>query len=130
MSDYSILIKETAADFNGGYYQVNSIIITNNINKFMISSRNPFVTVSDSNGFIDSFLVELSGNQKELIAFFTIDAFTIFTGNVSIVFGDGISSDGSFLNIDINSIIEPLDPLAASLNPLPGDNDWLNSLNL
>lgn len=127
---YSFEIKEFVEDFNSSPYQINIITISNLDSKFQYTSQNPFVTVFDANISVTSFLTRISGNKKDLLGYFTSDAFDIFTGNVSISFGDGESPIDVFENIDIHSVIIPLDPLLASLDAPMGDNDWLNSLNL
>lgn len=127
---YSFEIKEFVEDFNSSPYQINIIIISNLDSKFQYTSQNPFVTVFDVNESVTSFLTRISGNKKELIGFFTTDAFDIFLGNVNISFGYGESPIDIFENINIHSVIIPLDSLLASLNAPMGDNDWLNSLNI
>lgn len=100
MSNYSLSVKEMVNQFSGVFYQVIEINIKNIDGKFLHSSRNLFVRVSDSNASLDSFFVLLSGNQKELRGFFITDAFNIFTANVTISFGDGFSLEDSFENVD------------------------------
>ena len=98
--------------------------------KFQYTSQNPFVTVFDANESVTSYLTRISGNKKDLLGYFTSDAFDIFPGNVPISFGDGESPIDIFENIDIHNVIQPLDPFYDNYNAPPVDNDWLNSLNV
>lgn len=127
---YSFNIKEFVEDFNSSPYQINIITIFDLDNKFDDTAQIPFVEVSDSSTSVKSFLIRISGNKKDLIGYFTSDAFDAFSGNVTISFGYGEITIDMFENINISAIIIPLSPLLTSLNAPLGDNDWLNSLNL
>jgi|WetSurMetagenome_2_1015567.scaffolds.fasta_scaffold975818_2 hypothetical protein len=129
MSNFSFIISQTVEDFFGGTYQVNRISIRIIGEKFFIPSRIPFVSVFDNNNTVVSFVTQFSPNQIDMLGYFTSDAFNNFLGNVTITFGFGYVPLGKFENVDINNVIQPLDPLLASLNAPFGDNAWLNSLS-
>lgn len=128
MSDFSVIVRQTIEYFDDLPYQINVLVVKDTFNKFIFNSHSNVIRVFDSNFLIESFITTISSNQKEILGFFTSDAFNIFSGNVDIEF----SQDGEVQmieDVDI-TIIQPLDPLLASLNAPMGDNDWLNSLNL
>lgn len=128
MNDYSVIIRQTVEYFDDLPYQINVLIVKDTLNKFIFNSHSKVIRVFDSNFLIESFMTIISSNQKEMLGFFTSDAFNIFSGNVNIEFshrgGVQVIED-----VDV-SIIQPLDPLLASIDAPMGDNDWLNSLNI
>jgi hypothetical protein len=101
------------------------IILKNSVIKHYAA---PFeLTVSDDVNTIHSFSVTLSGNQSEVSAFFTTDAFSAFTdkglahlfcGNLSLLIRH---------EIDVVNV-PPLSTMNSNVPHLIGDNNWLNSL--
>lgn len=85
------------------------------------------LSVIDDNHKVDSFISIISGNQKELLSYFTVDAFADFSNNSEIRFGYSTE----LLNIIENVNVHDVTPLPDILEDIPheiADNDWLNSL--
>jgi hypothetical protein len=101
-------IYKSLYDIDDVLYQVNRIDISGFDTKLHFSSNEYYVRVFDSINSVSGFITRITGNQKIIFSIFTTDAFGFFPGNVTITFG-GIMI-GKFENIDINNIIETLDP--------------------
>ena len=138
---YSLEIKEWIYDFDLSPYQINIIVITNLEGEFGVCSQIPGVVIFDSNFYVRSFLTEISGAieteskifNSAMIGYFTSDAFDVFSGNVTIGFGyygsvDHVFFMGEFENINIHSIIIPLNSLLREVNAPMGDNAWLKTI--
>lgn len=124
---YSFTVANRLRAFDNILYQIIVIKIKVSSDKFLHTSQEPFITVINGTIETKSFLRELSGNENELLGYFTTDAFDLFTGLSTITFGSGHFVFDAFENIDINGVITPLDSVLASLNAPLGDNVWLNS---
>jgi hypothetical protein len=127
MSTFSFTIGHKVQLIDENLFEVIQINILMVTGKFIISSRQPFVRVFDSSNKVTNFSIQISGNEKELIAYFTTDAFDFFTGDVTIEFGEGLLVTDTFENIDIISVITPLSPADAALGAPQADNAWLAS---
>lgn len=126
--EYTYYIAETLFLYNNVLYKVIQIRVINNPSKFHQGALDWGIRITDGINSVDNFNSRLSGNQKELIAFFTFDAFTSFTTNskIEIVYG-GYKVTGSIENVNIHNVI----PLPVELEAIPheiGDNAWLESI--
>lgn len=128
MSTYIVTFTETVRLIQGGHFRMIAMTILSNTGKIPIRSGIEYVNISNGVIVVNPFHRIISPNQKGLIAYFTTDAFTIFTGNVDISFGFGDEVIDTISNIAINSIIEPLPPLLSSIIYQDADNQWLANL--
>jgi hypothetical protein len=125
--NYTIKIREILRDFRTEFLKMIEFKIINSTSVFTEQDTKPYLFVSDNNNMVNSFITIISSNKKEIIAYFTVDAFEIFTsGNVNISFGAG-SRDAFF----INNIPLNIEPLYSILEDIPheiADNEWLENL--
>jgi len=128
MADFSLTIKEFVEDFNLDSRQIIIVSIINNTSKFEHYSEPPFVTISDGNTSVDSFLAPISDNKQEFLGFFTSDALMGLSGNVTVSFGYGFDPVHEFPDINLSTTIQPLDPLLALLGAPLGDSVWLTTI--
>ncbi|MBK7129059.1 MAG: hypothetical protein IPM74_03640 [Crocinitomicaceae bacterium] len=110
-------------------YEVVQVNVKKVNGKFLLTSKDLFVRVFNINNNVTGFINQFSGNHKEIVAYFTTDAFDTINSNVTIEFGLHPLTIDKFENIDINSVITPLSPADASLGAPQADNAWLNSLS-
>jgi len=83
--------------------------------------------VTDGNYIVDAFIVNLSSNQKELLTYFTVDAFDIFSGNVNIQFGYLGEYSYTILDVDVLNIA-PLSNFLSNIPHIIANNDWLQTI--
>ncbi len=128
MSNYNLEISRNAINFDEEMY--NGIIIKIDIveGKFQFRSKPEYVIAKDGSNQVSAFQTNISGNRKEMIASFTIDAFGIFSGNVDIEFGFEGEKYGEFLAIDINTVILPYPQIITTISLPDADNNWLSTL--
>jgi hypothetical protein len=130
MDNFNISFSRTLYTFNEQLYSVIKANISIISGTFTHRAERLFVFAFNSTNTVEAFSCMISPNKKNINAFFTIDAFNVFSGNTSIGFGYGIVPIHIFENIDINnSTIEPLDPLISGISALDADNAWLESLS-
>lgn len=72
---YTLLISESYYDIEDIVYQVIMMIIVNDKSHFIHRADPIYVSVNDGTTSVKSFLNQLSGNRKEIIAVFTTDAY-------------------------------------------------------
>jgi hypothetical protein len=124
---YTYQIVETLRDYDDILYKMNEIRITLSDGKFEHKALPISVIVTNEINTVQSFICIISGNQKELLSYFTTDAFTIFSGLVKIKFGYG----GIFIDVIENVNIQNIIPLPSILNGIPhqiADNAWLQTI--
>lgn len=123
---YTLSISENYYDVEDVIYQVILIRIITDSSIFTERADPLYVSVTDGNVIVKSFVNQLSGNKREILAVFTTDAFTAFTGLVDIEFGYRETPKHIFEAIDLSTEIQPLiDPISVP----QADNAWLNSLS-
>lgn len=127
MSTYSFQASHVINTFNGNLYHMINVRITIDQGKFPLLSLQVFVRVTQGTNTVYSWLTRVSGNQKELNASFTTDAFDAFTGNVDVEFGYGSEIMGVIEDVDINNVIISLDPLFSGTPAAMADNTWLQN---
>jgi hypothetical protein len=126
--NYTYYITETLKEFQGTLYKMIEIRVTTNSSKFPRRALPEGLRVSDNTNSVNSFITKISGNQKELISFFTVDAFTNFTDNskIEIVYG-GYDVMGTIENVNVHNVTA----LPAILETIPheiADNNWLANI--
>ena len=127
MENFNILISRVVNAYDGDYFQMINIKISIIKGKFPIRSLPEYVRVTDGINSVLCFMAHLSGNQKEINASFTTDAFDGFSGSVNIEFGYGGEITGIFESFDINNNIIPLDSIFSGANISNADNAWLQN---
>jgi hypothetical protein len=95
--------------------------------RFLESAAPYEVVAHDAVNSVSAFMAFLSPNGKELHAFFTTDAFTVFPGTFDLDFGRLGTVLGTIPNVDIATLI-PLSPSFAALGLPNADNAWRASL--
>jgi hypothetical protein len=124
---YTYEIKETLTEFSGALYRVIELKLVNVEGKFTHFSLPIEVKVSDGTLEVQSFKTTISGNQKELIACFTVDAFTGFSSSSSIAYGYGGEFEEVVTGVDVTSV--PSLPLYYASTPYTdATNAWLATL--
>lgn len=124
---YTYKISETLTEINKELYKTIEIKIFSIDSKFTVMDI-PFVLkVEDNVNEVSAFMTFMSGNEKELFTYFTVDAFINFSTNSDIKFGYG----NNFENVIENVNVHNLDILPALLESIPheiADNAWLQSV--
>ena len=128
MNNYTIIIAHVINTFNDELLRMINVKVTIDKGKFPLRALPEYVSVSDESNRVSCFKACISGNQKEINASFTTDAFAIFPGNVNIEFGYGGEILGGFENFDIHNNILPLNPIFADVNAPDADNAWLQNI--
>jgi hypothetical protein len=120
---YTYQIREALRDYNGTTFKMIEIRIVNSDGKF----EHRAYPISINVGSVKSFITLISGNQKELIGYFTVDAFTGLSTSETLGFGYGFESIASIINVNVSNPI-PLPPLFSSIPYQIATNAWLQSL--
>ena len=130
-SIYLIEVSKSIGSYIGESMYMAMIVISIPLNKgsrFYVGASTNQVLIRDSSIGIASLTTLVSPNRKELIAYFTNDVFTQFSGNVDIEFFYGEELLGSFTGINPLTDVQPLDPSLAGLNIPIATNAWLATL--
>ncbi len=128
MASFNLESNHSVQPILGVLYHVIHVRISSSDSKFPIKSSEEYLTVKDLGANVKPFDLRIARNQKEVDALFTIDAFSVFSGNVTIEFGYGGNVFTSFQDVDINTITTPLPPILIALPSIDADNAWLASL--
>lgn len=86
---YSITIQQALKEFNEAHYLAIEVKIVSTDQKFEHRANPMIISVLDGAHAVGSFMTYISGNQKELVGCFTVDAFTGFSNVVTVQFGTG-----------------------------------------
>ena len=126
---YTYEIKEVLNLYAGTRYKMIELRITIGNPGLFINGALPYgLKITDGTNETFGFYCEISGNQKELITFFTVDAFSLFSSSSEIIFGYASIPDSEIISgVDVTAI--PL--LSAELEIIPhqiADDLWLSSL--
>lgn len=128
MSVFNYYIDEFLFSYQNNYLKAIRVKITSDKRDFRHVAAKPYVRVLDVSTSVDAFRVEISGNQKEINALFTIDAFNSIATLNHISFGYGDKEIYLFENVDINNnistLIAPFDGIVVPV----ADNYWLVNL--
>lgn len=128
---YSYEINEVLSDFEGALYKMIRIRITSQGTTFEPRAISIVARVVNGANSVNSFEVDIPGNQRELHAHFVTDAFTGYTGFSEIHLGYGGEFDNGLseviTNVDL-STITPLIGLPSDLEFEIADSNWLSSL--
>lgn len=125
LMEYTYVVKETIHMYRkGGRYKVIAMGVINNYGKLRVGALYNRLRVTDGINSVYGFSVEVSGNEKEISAYFTVDAFTNFSADATIEILYGWEVVASIKNVNIHDIT----PLPAYLESAPYellDNVWL-----
>lgn len=120
---YTCQIREALKDYDDATFKMIEIRIINTDGKF----QHRAFPISINVGSVKSFITLISGNQKELIGYFTVDAFTGFSNNEIVIFGYVSEPIGSILGVNVLNPT-PLPPLFSGIPYQTATNAWLQSL--
>ncbi len=120
-------IRETFYKHDGNQYKAIQLKVVRSEGKFRYRAAPLVFEVSDGQNTVKSFVTIISINQKELISYFTVDAFTGFAGLAGVQFGTESETEILISDLDTQSI-DQLPALFASLPHLIADNAWLATL--
>lgn len=120
-------IRETLYEHEGGMYRAIQLKILRSEGKFRYGAAPLVFEVSDGQNTVSSFVTIISINQKELISYFTTDAFVGFSGLASVKFGTEYEIETLVNDLDLQSI-DPLPAIFASMFHSIADNAWLATL--
>ena len=124
---FSYEIKEALNEYDATLYKMIQFKIVNTNGRFEHRALPIIAVVSDGVNEVGSFINIISGNQKELRAYFTVDAFTGFSSSSTFNFGYGYEFENSIAGINVQAIPS----LSAFFTSIPhqiADNNWLASL--
>lgn len=128
---YSYDIKEVLNDYEGVLYKMIRIRIISDSTIFEHRALSQVVRVVNGANSIVSFEVDIPGNQRELHAHFTTDAFTGYAGLSEIHLGYGGEFDNGLNEVITNVDLSELTPLVGFASDLEfeiADSSWLSSL--
>lgn len=120
---YTCQVAETLKDYNQSTFKMIVVKIIISEGKFEYTAIPIIVMVEN----IRSFLTVISGNQKELMGYFTVDAFTELSNSETVTFGYGTEIIGSIPNVNVLNPT-PLPPLFSGIPYQTATNAWLQSL--
>lgn len=109
-------------------YRNTEIQIEVDAGTFPFKAMPLMMTVTNGSTTIESFWVDMTGNQRGIIGFFTEDAFDSFTGLSEISFGYAGDVPEVIPNVDIAGEAMPRTPQEDAMTTLEADNAWLASL--
>jgi len=128
MSILTIAARRSIRYFRSNNYNMVKVTVTNENGKFRERSLPFQVTVSDGSTEVNCFIANLSQNRKVLEAFFTTDAFNVFSGLVDVSIVHGTNVPETITGVDINAILAPMPANFAALGLPDADNAWLATL--
>lgn len=100
------------------------IFITSSVGTFDIRSTPLKSWITDGTHTVEAFANILSGNQRELISYYTVDAFSLFSFPATIHFGYG-DTDSIIENVNVSQV-DALPPLYDTPYII-ANNAWLTS---
>ncbi len=127
MSTYSLRIARVVGSYNETPLVMIDVTITNDNGRFYEGAMPYSATARDATTTVQAFMAFLSPNGKQLHAFFTTDAFSVFPGPFHIDFGTVARVIGTIENIDI-AVLVPLAPDYVAFGLPDADNAWLSTL--
>jgi len=125
--NYTHQILESLIEYNEIAYKAIGVKVSLISSKFEHRALPYILTITNDSEEVNAFRCFLSGNQKEIISYFTVDAFTNFTNNASIQIRYLENDIFTIENVDIQNI----PPLPDFLSGVPysiADNAWLQSI--
>ena len=127
MTTYSLQLARVAGSYNETPMVMVDATVTAGEGRFS-EAASPFEAVArDGASAVRSFMAFLTPNGKQLHAFFTTDAFTVFPGTFDLDFGYMGDVIGTIEHVD-PATISPLSPADAALGLPNADNAWLATL--
>jgi hypothetical protein len=127
MAEYEFHLARTLGSFDEDLLIMIEAVLTNVDERFRERELPYRAVAADGVNSVESFMAYITANGKELIAFFTTDAFSAFAGPFDIEFSYPGESIHTVTGIDIATMLSPLDP---EINPADfpnADNAWLAS---
>lgn len=120
---YTTSLAEVLREIDGVLYRMLRLKLKNVKGKFYHQSSELKINAKDSPNEALAYSFQISGNQKELDAYFMTDAFSDFGSEAVIEFQEnGLTRE--ITEFDPGDVIE-LPPNLASLDYQDADNDWL-----
>lgn len=123
----SYKIQQTLKEYDNILYLMIEIRVVLSEGKLEHRAIPIGLSVTDNNNSVDSFISIISGNQKELLTYFTVDVFTNFSNNSEIKFGYGAELINVIENVNVHAVAQ-LPDLLENIPHEIADNNWLNSL--
>ncbi len=114
--------------YDGTFYSMIEVKVTIDPGRFENRAYPHTLIVNDGSNEVSSFLNELSGNEKELLSYFAVDAFTGFGSSSDLILTYANEPpEFSISGVNVTSI--PALPLNLSLiSHNVADNAWLATL--
>ena len=121
-------IKMTLNNYQGTLYKMIELRIISDSGLFIHGALSYVLRIDDGINQASGFYMETSGNQKELIFYFTTDAFTSFSTSSDIIFGYADNPDqNSIASINVTTLTS-LPPELSIIPHSDANNTWLSSL--
>lgn len=121
-------IKENIILFQNSPVKAIEVKIIHGTGKFEHRSLSLTLSVSDGVNTAQGFYSEISGNQKEFLTYFLLDAFTSFSTSSDIIFGYASFPDENTISgVDVTNVTEVYD----HMEPPPhddADSTWFAGL--
>lgn len=124
---YSIEFKEVLQEYDGALYKMILLKIKSDDQKFEHMAEPNIIVADDGTLQAYSFMNDISGNQRELIGYFTTDAFVGFGSSVTLRFIHNFEVYGEITGFDVGTL-EPLPSFYSSYTYTDADNNWLANL--
>lgn len=111
------------------YIELIRVVVFIKKGKFTARTSPIEIIVEKGSTKVKSFSALMAGGEKEIIAFFTTDAFGSLSGtvNITVQHVDGTSIK-KFSSVNISTFVGTLDPVYTGLPSSLGTNLWFTSL--
>jgi hypothetical protein len=124
---YTYKIRQVLNEYDEQLYKMIEIKIISSDQPFRYKAKTLMVVVKDSANAVYGKLIKLSGNQKEQLSYFAVNAFASLSSPISIVFGFVGEEVHTFSNVNIQNI-DPLGPTLAAVSHQVADITWFQNL--
>lgn len=128
MENCNLKIFQTISIFREEFLIMIQVRISIIEGQFAWRSFEEFIRVSNGTITVKAFMCSLSGNQKEMNGYFTVDAFDPFGGAVEVQFGYGPEMIGIISVLDIQAATEALNPIFSHEAIPEATNAWLETV--
>lgn len=124
---YTCEISHVLQEYDGNLYKMILVKIVNSNGNFAIQESTTSVIVDDGSNQAYNFMYNITGNKKELHAYFTTDAFTGFGSSSTVKFTTALLGVEKILGVDVTAILA-LPTHLTSYTYTDADSTWLSNL--
>lgn len=124
---YTIQVSEVLEPYANVLYKMIKLRVTSTANPFLNRAMPEVLKVTDGSNSVNAFIVAILGNQLQVDAFFTVDAFNGYSSNVTVEFGYGNDYFITIPSVNINNR-PPSPPYIDAIPHQLATNAWLQTL--